>query len=103
MFSGYDRFDPVSYGPFLRPLCREMSRKPRNLNCLPIADTYRILCMALSPEVRAAFRAIRDFDASLWVQEIFLFFIARLATPVHNEWMNLPRRVRTQALACEGG
>jgi len=34
-------------------------------NELPIVDTYRTLCMAPPLDVRAVFRAVRNFDGSV--------------------------------------
>jgi hypothetical protein len=38
---------------------------------LPIVDTYRTLCIAPSPEVRAVFQAIRNVGTSFEAQKIF--------------------------------
>jgi hypothetical protein len=57
-----------SYAPLAHAVTMphgHMGRVPRFVpNWLPIVDTYRTLCMAPSPEVRAVFQAIRDFGAS---------------------------------------
>ena len=47
-----------SYGLREDPRQRALEARLAALHCLPIADAYRTLCVAPSPEVRAVFEAI---------------------------------------------